>query len=483
MKKLIILTILLCIFPSLNCGKEKTYYDISIKGKLRETSWSTKIAQEDYGFLIYDPEHFELVSAHNLINPFIPASVSKLFTAVLALEVLKPDYTFSTDILYTGTIADGVLNGDLILRGSGDPELSIQDLTEMILELKTRGIVQVRGRFYYDIDSFESKESLDPAMPVNARYNPGFGPLNLNRNLIYAIKRIEPNGKLKTVDLLPSIPANRAYLYNGPDVLLYAKYSNENGIETWGLPSSGTWENRLQLPVKNTAQFTSSAFKKLSEMHGITIPEPERGKNNYNAKSLIIHKSRKLSLILNDMLINSDNLTAEIIGTVVSVNLNLKIKMTPEEFLKHKFPSINWNNFRLEKYSGLTDMNRATPEQTAAMLLYLDRQEDPDLAIPRLLPMSGLEGTMKSKLDRPETAFRVFAKTGSIYYASALAGEFFSGSGKRYIFVIFIDDKKKRNLYSLSESRSIDEAKTAEKWSSDSAKVIEDFIYKQISSL
>ncbi len=483
MKKLITLIISLYIIFSLNCGKEKTYYDISIKESLTDAACITRIPVENYGLLIYDPGRFETVITHNPSRSFIPASVSKLFTTILALEVLKPDYTFSTEILYTGAIADGVLNGDLILRGSGDPELSIQDLTEMIFELKSSGIKKVRGRFYYDIDSFASKEYLDPAMPVNARYNPGFGPLNLNKNSIYATKRTEPNGKLIAAELLPAVPTNRIYLYHGPDVLLYAKYSNDNGVETWGLPSSGNWENRFQLPVKNTALFTSSTFKKLSEIHGISIPEPERGKSNNTAKKLIDHKSRRLSLILNDMLINSDNLTAEIIGTVVSVNLKSRFSITPEEFLKQKFPFINWNNFRLLNYSGLTDMNRATPEQTAAMLLYLDRQKDPDLAISRLLPMSGLDGTMKSKLDRPETAFRVSAKTGSIYYASALAGEFFSASGKKYIFVIFIDDKNRRNSYSQSGRRSIDEAKRAEKWSSDSSKLIEEFIYKQITSL
>jgi D-alanyl-D-alanine carboxypeptidase len=90
---------------------------------------------------------------------------------------------------------------------------------------------------------------------------------------------------------------------------------------------------------------------------------------------------------------------------------------------------------------------------------------------------------MKSKLENPDTAFRVYAKTGSIYYASALAGEFIASSGKKYLFSVYIANKEKRNLYTLSGNGSIEKAKTAEKWSSIASKAIELFIDKQIKEL
>ena len=89
---------------------------------------------------------------------------------------------------------------------------------------------------------------------------------------------------------------------------------------------------------------------------------------------------------------------------------------------------------------------------------------------------------MKSKFDNQDTAFKVYAKTGSIYYASALAGEFIASSGKKYLFSVFIDNKEKRRQYSIS-GNSIGAAELAEKWSVESAKAIELFINKQINEL
>lgn len=486
MKKLLSVTAILLLLLLPDCGSNVSHPDISIVMPAADSAEITTFPSADYGYLIYDPGNDETVKAHNLYSFFIPASVSKIFTAVLALEMLSPDYRFSTELLHTGHITDGELDGNLILKGGGDPELSIRDLLQMISELESRGIKNVRGHFYYNVEQFDSKESLDEAMPVNARYNTGFGPLNLNRNIIYALKNTDGKGRLTSCELIPSVPSNRAYLYDGPPVLLHAKYSNERGVETWGLPLKGNWENRLPLPVKNTGLFTSSTFRKLCSIHGITLPEPEKGGSVKGAKTIAIHRSRELGPIINDMLFSSDNLTAELTGTVAFKRVmeqGENKNATVTGFFNKAFPSVKWEGFRLVNYSGLTDQNRATPEQTAAMLIYLTKLDDPELNLSKLLPLSGIDGTMKSKLDDTGTAFRVYAKTGSIYYASALAGEFIANSGKKYFFTVYLDNKEERKRYALSGNGSIEEAKKAEKWSADAAKAIENFINKQIEEL
>lgn len=486
MKKLLYTSAIILLLLTLSCGRDASYPEISIKAPSADTAEITSFPTADYGYLIYDSENKKTIKTCNMHKYFIPASISKIFTTVFAMEVLKPDYRFSTEILYSGKITKGELNGDLILRGGGDPELSIHNMIKMISKLKSRGIKNVKGHFYYDIELFDAKEVLDAAMPANAKYNTGFGPLNLNKNIIYAIKKTDETGKLTSCEIIPSVPSNSVYLYDGPPVLLYAKYSNVDNVENWGLPSHGKWENRFPLPVKNTALFTSSVFRELCFIHGITLPCPIKGSTTPGAKKITVHKSRKLSLMINDMLITSDNLTAELIGNITYNKLSRNKKnrtASVEKFFKKTFPSIMWDEFRLTNYSGLTDMNRATPEQTTAMLVYLSRIKLPEGEISKLLPLSGLDGTMKSKLDSSDTAFRVYAKTGSIYYASALAGEFIGLSGKKYLFSIFINNKDKRKLYISSGKHSIEEAKKAEKWSTDAANAIELFITKQIKEL
>ena len=87
----------------------------------------------------------------------------------------------------------------------------------------------------------------------------------------------------------------------------------------------------------------------------------------------------------------------------------------------------------------------------------------PESGISGLLPLQGLNGTMKTKLDSPDTTFRVYAKTGSIYYASALAGEFIAASGRKYLFTVYIDNKEKRKQYAQSDNNNIEGAAIAEK--------------------
>ncbi len=484
MKNILFIPFLLILLLNIiGCGNNPVYTNISIAPPSSETSEIESFSPDNYGYVIYDPETKATVKAHNIYGPFIPASVSKIFTAVFALEILKPEYTFKTELLYTGKCRHGIIEGDIILRGGGDPELSFYDLVEMITELKQNGIKKVNGNFYYDIDYFDSKEVLDKDMPLNARYNTGSGPLNLNKNIVYALKRKDEKGKIISCDLLPSTPANRIFLYEEKPVLLYAKYSNNNGTETWGMPSGANWENRFKLPVKNSGLYTSYVFRTLSMINGINLPEPVKGKNISGEKILVVHKSRNLSHIIKDMFSTSDNLVAEIIGTTAMTEMIKSCAqkdLTVEHFFRNTFPSVKWEGLKLINYSGLTDINRATPEQTVAMLMHLNRMNTP---IYKMLPLSGINGTMKNRLNFPETAFRVYAKTGTIYYASSLAGEFTACSGKKYYFSVYLNDQTKRKNYTSSKNENINKAVEADKWSASAVKAIDNFITEQIAEL
>ena len=78
-----------------------------------------------------------------------PASVMKLLTGAAALEKLGTDYTFKTELYTDGSIKDGVLHGDLYLRGQGDPTLTKSDLDHFAVELKGKGIHTVNGNIVW----------------------------------------------------------------------------------------------------------------------------------------------------------------------------------------------------------------------------------------------------------------------------------------------------------------------------------------------
>ncbi|HST02579.1 MAG TPA: D-alanyl-D-alanine carboxypeptidase, partial [Usitatibacter sp.] len=79
-----------------------------------------------------------------------PASVMKLVTSFAALDLLGPAFRFHTDFLATAPLADGILGGDLVIRGGGDPKLTYERLWQAAHQLRARGIREIRGDIVID---------------------------------------------------------------------------------------------------------------------------------------------------------------------------------------------------------------------------------------------------------------------------------------------------------------------------------------------
>ncbi|TAN64211.1 MAG: hypothetical protein EPN20_08605, partial [Magnetospirillum sp.] len=100
--------------------------------------------------------------AVNAAQPMNPASVMKLVTTFAALEMLGPAYTWKTEARVTAPVADGVLAGDLYLRGGGDPKLTFEQFWLLLRQLRAQGIREIGGDLVLDRSLFDLPE-LDPA--------------------------------------------------------------------------------------------------------------------------------------------------------------------------------------------------------------------------------------------------------------------------------------------------------------------------------
>lgn len=90
----------------------------------------------------------EIIDSSDGNEPLPPASVTKVVTALYALEYLGPEFQFQTRVFADGPILDGVLDGNLILAGGGNPNLVTDDLAQLATRLKDSGLTAVRGKFY-----------------------------------------------------------------------------------------------------------------------------------------------------------------------------------------------------------------------------------------------------------------------------------------------------------------------------------------------
>ncbi|MCL1864853.1 MAG: D-alanyl-D-alanine carboxypeptidase/D-alanyl-D-alanine-endopeptidase [Spirochaetes bacterium] len=489
-KKKLIISILLSIIILSLCPECKlTYSGISFEYSQESEESIGNFARDNYGYIIYDIESEKIVKAHNINREFIPASITKLFTAFFANEVLGNDFTFSTELSYSGRISDNTLSGNLYLTGSGDPELSLDGLLYLVKDLKRTGISEVKGNFYIDETLFPPKEEISHDMSYYAHYNAGIGPLSFNSNTIYVLQRRDNKNKIISADLVPSLPSFESYIYDFDKSYPPIRFNYKDGKSVWLLPNKNVWESRQPLPVKNPGLFTGEVFQYLCNVHGINIPQPKNVGEKYSSKNISKYKSRPLYLINKDMIFYSNNITAELICTAASDNY-IKDKTGDAEKLKpmeifygKNFTGIDWSNFNIANGSGLTSLNRATPAQTAAVLLFIEKSDKKNFRLEDILPVSGWNGTMMGRLNKPYMLYRVYGKTGSIFYASALAGLFYAKSGKRYIYSVYVDDKSKRKEYDLKADKSDTDQGKANLWSKEAAAAIDEFLFKIIEEL
>jgi D-alanyl-D-alanine carboxypeptidase/D-alanyl-D-alanine-endopeptidase (penicillin-binding protein 4) len=144
----------------------------------------------------------------------LPASTMKLFTAAIAFDTFGPEHQFTTAVLRDGTVSpDGTLNGNLVLRGGGDPGLSTRyyrapadgPMASLARMVAASGIKRVSGDLVADASAFESKRVPDGwlARYLESGYAARVSALSMNENLATVVIVPSPNGGSPSVSLDP----------------------------------------------------------------------------------------------------------------------------------------------------------------------------------------------------------------------------------------------------------------------------------------
>ncbi|MGB9093721.1 MAG: D-alanyl-D-alanine carboxypeptidase/D-alanyl-D-alanine-endopeptidase, partial [Gallionella sp.] len=170
------------------------------------------------------------LNADRAINP---ASTMKLLTTIAALETLGPAYRWKTEAYLDGKLENGVLQGDLVFKGYGDPKLTVEQFWLWLHELRQRGLREIRGDIVLDHSYFEAVKQ-DPAAfdhdPTRA-YNVGTNALLLNFNALH-------------LHLIPDGRATRALLE--PDLDGYTVVNRITTSTRLRCGMTGTWQAHLE---------------------------------------------------------------------------------------------------------------------------------------------------------------------------------------------------------------------------------------------
>lgn len=450
----------------------------------------------DVAYLLVDLTTNSVVEAQAQNKPMIPASTSKIATALFSLDQLGLDYRFQTELVSYGNVDNGVLYGDLILKGGGDSSLDVPDVFKLAMTLKRSGIRKVQGRFLVDDSLLPRFEKISYDLPDEAPYNPSIGALSLAHN------RVQLSWRNQSVTATPSL-GEATYTWRDPSKFsvgaLAFNPSAKSGVNWYLAKRSGKRFN-AQVPVKDSGIHTGYMFKELAERLAINVPLPQRMPRSYyervGSEQLIgVHQSAPNEKLLRDMMIYSNNMMAETLG-LMSLSESMRHKQelglpggkllntlmegkyfpNPEfqqarqvtpllnpfwEFLKSVDPQTDWSGMQVDNFSGLSPHSRISPAQLVAMLKYGWQQGD----LISLLPTNGWTGSLRRRVSgNSGQRFRVWAKTGTINYGGALAGYLLTDSGRMLGFAIMTSDFKARERYNRQSKRSLDGERKASKW-------------------
>lgn len=391
-------------------------------------------------YVVADARTGEVLESHAPLLAQPPASVAKAMTALFALDRLGTRHRFRTQLIATGPIAGGVLQGDLVLVGGGDPTLSTDDLAEMAGRLKTAGVNEVRGKLKVYDGALPRVAEIDDTQPLQVGYNPGLSGLNLNFNRVYMEWKRAGTGYQMTMDARtakqrPGVGFAKAQVVDRKGPIF--TYTRSGNTENWTVArgalgkGGGRW-----LPVRGPGIYAGDVFQTVARSQGIVLPFPERVTVKPQGSVLVEHLSDDLTEICRDMLKFSTNLTAEVVGLYASKSNGLGASGKAMAGWAEQKYGVNRANF--VDHSGLGDR---TAVSALEMVKALTGPGSEALLRPLLKEINVLDALGNLVSDSP---IKIVAKTGTLNFVSGLGGYVKTPDGRDLAFAIFAADLPRR---------------------------------------
>lgn len=407
----------------------------------------------------------KIIFNHNSTLSLAPASNMKLVTSAAALTLLGPEFRFRT-VLYTdGKQNENVIDGNLYLKGFGDPGLTDERLQDMVKQLKYRGIQEISGDVILDDTFFDGKRVGEGWKDYgSASYSARISALSLNHNTVNLWIRPSTSGQPAVVTLDPYSQffeiVNKTKTIRGKTKLKIQRTLEQNGqnrIYISGSMSSKASPERETINLEKPTMYTGYVFKKLLKKEGLKFQgRLKRGKlPGSGFYPLVISRSKPLNTLVSELNKKSVNMIAEhlfkYMGAVFEGQPGTAkkgAKVILNKFLKDKV-KMNTKQLAIIDGSGLSPLNRLTSEALVEILSYMSQHFDVSMDYQASLAIAGVDGTLRKRLNKPETKRMIRAKTGFINGVLALSGYLHTTGDDILVFSILMNDFK--NYYEARE--------------------------------
>lgn len=468
--------------------------DDPLAKKLEAVMDKPDFKRSHWGVLVVDAKTGETVYERNPDKLLSLASVSKLFSTAATLAEFGPDFKFETPVYAHGVVQKGVLQGDLIVRASGDPSFGSRNtkdagklaftevdhsyanggvavltegtdpltaFTELAEQVKAAGITEVVGEVLVDDRLFARTRSSGSGPEV-------LSAMVVNDNVIDLT--ITPGAKAGESAKVTHRPES-AGLHIDADVrtgdiatpvgVVLSQVGPGQFTVRGSVPANSKAVVRA-LPVDDPTGFARSVFIETLRRAGVKVAAAIARPVNANLPSVVDYQQMKpvavftsapMSELLKVTLKTSNNLYATALPCLMAAKNG---KTTQEEGLKvqrkHlKALEVDLDAVSLTSGAGGNGMDLGSPRATVQLLQALRKRDDWS-TVREWMPSLGVDGTLAKMVDKDSPAFgKVFAKTGTYAWidtmngrpllrSKTMAGAMTTQSGRELLFALFVND-------------------------------------------
>lgn len=431
---------------------------LTVKQKLLQAA----IPESAIGVYVQEIGANQPIVAVNADAAMNPASVMKLLTTYAGLELLGPAYTWPTMLYANGKITDGVLDGDLIIKGYGDPKLDLENFWLLIHRLRQTGLHEIKGNLVLDHSHYEIPND-DPGefdgQPYRT-YNilPEALLVNYRTSTIHLFPKPEKNSVRVAVDPLPESlqVQNNLKLTQGAcgdwrnsltiDAIADNEEKNNFTVVLNGSFSKQCGKQSYMLSLQDSTIYTRDLFRRLWVQQGglfhgdVIVSRTPKG-----LSPLKIYQSPPLADIIRGINKFSNNIAARqlylTLGTGEAVSNNSPATLAKSDAAIRRWladKQLSFQELVVENGSGLSRKERISARHMGQLLLAAFKSP----VMPEFissLPIAAVDGTLKNRFTDTPVKGLAHMKTGALNDVRALAGYLLDRMGRRVIVVFFVN--------------------------------------------
>lgn len=424
------------------------------------------------GIIVQSMDTGKIIYEEGAYSLFTPASVTKLFPATASIYYLKPSFRFPTLLSYIGSIRNGILNGNLYLRFTGDPMLTRGDLEPLFQRLSLAGVHAINGQVFIDNMSYNSIPYPPGTLLDDATYSYG-APIDaiiINRNRFYL--EITPTTVGSSPIITSSLPRGVVTFINhlittnnfqtGCPITIYS--NDQNVYSLYGcVPVNGGRQGRA-VAIHDVLPFTQAIVLGYLEKYHIHYDKTVAVQTTPRFATVIAaHYSDTLQNLVTRMLKRSDNVIANTLWKKLGETVYNGIPgswLTGKMAVQHLLGPVTGINFAqllMDDGAGLSRYDLISPSQFAQLLYFVYHNKNVWPSIYNALPIGGRDGTLGGRMGNNGKSGAIHAKTGSMTGVSALAGFITTQHRGNLAFAIMVNGFiGKKHPYSNLEDRICD---------------------------